>query len=109
MDALITPVIIGLVLIVLGVLNRKGNISTLHRYHRNRVREEDRLPYGRKVGLGSIIVGCALILKAGFQFAAEKRDIVLLDTLGTVFFVAGLAIGIAIILYAMIKYNKGVF
>ena len=109
MDSLIIPVIIGLVLILLGVQNMRGNISTLHRYHRKRVSEKDRIPFGRKVGSGSIIVGCAVILKACFQFAAEKLDIVFLDTLGTVTFIVGLVIGIAIILYAMIKYNKGLF
>ena len=109
MDSLIIPVIIGLVVIILGVQNMRGNISTLHRYHRNRVSEEDRIPFGRKVGSGTIIVGCALILKACCQFAAEKLNILLLDTIGTVILIAGLDAGFAIIIYAMIKYNKGVF
>ena len=109
MDSLILPVIVGLVIIVLGVQNMRGNISTLHRYHRKRVSEEDRIPFGRKVGLGSIIVGCSVILKACFRFAAEKRNVVFLDTLGTVVLIVGLVSGLAIILYAMIKYNKGVF
>ena len=109
MDSLIIPVIAGGVVIILGVQNMKGNISTLHRYHRKRVSEEDRIPFGRKVGLGSIIVGCALILKACFQFAAEKLNILLLDKLGTIILIVGLAAGFAIIIYAIIKYNKGLF
>jgi hypothetical protein len=109
MDSLIAVVIVGIVVIILGVQNMRGNISTLHRYHRKRVSEEDRIPFGRKVGSGTIIVGCVLILKACFQFAAEKRNILLLDTIGPVILIAGLAAGFAIIIYAMIKYNKGVF
>ena len=105
----ILPVIVGLIVVVLGVQNMRGNISTLHRYHRKRVSEEDRIPFGRKVGLGSIIVGCSVILKACFQLAAEKLNVSLLDTLGTVLLIAGLAGGFALIIYAMIKYNKGLF
>ena len=109
MDSLIIPVIAGLVVIILGLQNMKGNISTLHRYHRKRVSEEDRIPFGRKVGLGSIIVGCALIIKACLQFVAEKKNILVLDTLGTVILIVGLAVGFIIIIYAMTKYNKGLF
>lgn len=109
MDSLIIPVIVGLVVIIFGVQNMRGNISTLHRYHRKRVSEENRIPFGRKVGLGSIIVGCSVILKACFQFVAEKQNILLLNTLGTVILIVGLATGFAIIIYAMIKYNKGLF
>ena len=55
MGELLLPVALGAVIIGLGVQNMKGNISSLHRYHRKRVTEEDRIPFGRKVGLGSII------------------------------------------------------
>ena len=109
MDSIIAPVIIGLAVIFLGIQNMKGNITTLHRYHRKRVSEEDRIPFGRKVGLGSIFVGCSVILKAVFQFVAEKLNILLLDTLGTVILVVGLVAGFGIIIYSMIKYNKGLF
>ena len=105
----ILPVIAGLVIVVLGVRNMRGNISTLHRYHRNRVSEEDRIPFGRKVGAGTIIAGCSVILKGCFRIAAEKRNAASLDTLGTVILIAGLAVGFAKIIRAMIKYNKGIF
>ena len=84
MDKLFIPVIVGIIVIILGIQNLKGNISALHQYHRKRVNEEDRIPFGRKIGAGSIIVGCSVILKAGFQFAAEKLNVSVLDTLGTV-------------------------
>ena len=45
--------IIGAVLLVIGILNMKGNISTIHRYHRHRVKEEDVLPFGRLMGAGT--------------------------------------------------------
>lgn len=109
MESPVVAAIIGVVLIVLGVMNLKGNISTLHSYHRKRVSEEDRLPYGRKVGTGTIIVGCAIIVKAATEFAGEKMKLPVLITVGTVLLAVGLVVGIAIITAAMIKYNKGVF
>ena len=51
MGELIIPLLIGGIVIFLGIENMKGNISTLHSYHRKRVREEDRIPYGKEVDL----------------------------------------------------------
>lgn len=109
MESFLLTAVLGVIVIVLGVLNRKGNVSTLHRYHRKRVSEEDRLPFGRKVGSGTVIVGGALILSAGLRFAAEKTDLPVMQTVGTVVLVIGFVVGFAIIVYAMIKYNKGIF
>ena len=56
MDELLVPVLVGLIVIMLGIINLNGNISLLHRYHRKRVAEEDRIPFGRMVGIGTILV-----------------------------------------------------
>ena len=109
MGELFVPIIIGLIVIALGIMNMMGNINTLHSYHRKRVAEEDRLPFGRRVGAGTIIVGCALIVKAVMQFAAEKTDTPALDTIGTVILAAGGLVGFIIIILAMMKYNKGLW
>lgn len=109
MESFLLTAALGVIVIVLGVLNRKGNVSTLHRYHRKRVSAEDRLPFGRKVGSGTVIVGGALVLSAGLRFAAEKTDLPVMQTVGTVVLVIGFVVGFAIIVYAMIKYNKGIF
>ena len=109
MEEMLFPVLIGIVVIVLGVLNMKGNISSLHWYHRQRVSEEDRIPFGKKVGLGTIIVGASLITKACTSFAAEKMNLPVLEKAGTVVLVAGLISGFTLMTYAMFKYNKGIF
>lgn len=101
--------IAGAAVIVLGAENMKGNISTLHRYHRERVSEEDRIPFGRKVGAGTMIVGSALLLKACSRFAAEKLGSSLPDKVGTAVLAAGQAAGFAMIFNAMSRYNKGIF
>lgn len=109
MDELLVPVLVGLIAIMLGIINLSGNISLLHSYHRKRVAEEDRIPFGRMVGIGTILVGLSVIIKASLQFASAKVDNAVLDTIGTVCLAAGLVIGLAIIIYAMLKYNKGIF
>ena len=62
MPAFIISFFVGVICIILGISNRKGNISSLHSYHRHRVSEEDRIPFGKKVGLGTLVIGCAIIV-----------------------------------------------
>ncbi len=109
MDSVLIPVIVGIIIIVVGIQNMKGNITMLHSYHRKRVSEEDRIPFGRKVGLGTVIAGCSVIVKAGCQFAAQKFNMESLNTIGTVLLGIGLLAGFAIIFAALFKYNKGIF
>ena len=47
MECFITSTVLGFILCVLGCMNMKGNISSLHWYHRQRVTEEDRKPFGK--------------------------------------------------------------
>ena len=109
MDSVLFLFFLGALIIVIGIRNLKGDVATLHRYHRKRVSEEDLLPFGRKIGTGTVIIGCAVIVKACAQLAVEKWAMARADTVGTAVLIAGLVIGFAFILYAMIKYNKGVF
>ena len=101
--------IIGLVIIVLGAINRTGNISTLHAYHRNRVSEEDRIPFGKMVGTGTIIIGAGMIAMAALSAVATALQNPLFTTVGYGALIVGLVIGIVIAFAAMIKYNKGIF
>ena len=105
----IAPAIIGLICIVIGIFNRKGNISMLHSYHRKRVSEENRLPFGKMVGTGTIIIGASVIAMSIFSFVAKASQQNVYSVIGTVILIAGLVIGIGITFYAMFKYNKGIF
>ena len=109
MESLIVSVLVGALCIGLGISNMKGNISTLHAYHRNRVSEEDRLPFGRKVGLGTAIIGAGIIVLGVFNAATEYTNEPLYMYIGTALFVAALAVGLGLAFYAMMKYNKGIF
>lgn len=105
----IVTAIIGIVCILLGAQNMKGNINSLHSYHRKRVSEEDRLAFGKKVGLGTIIIGIGVIIFAVFTYIAEKTANEKFVIVGMGFMIIGLIIGSILSFGAMIKYNKGIF
>ena len=98
----IIQIIIGLVLIIIGIFNMKGNISMLHSYHRKRVKKEDVIPFGKKVGIGSIIIGITIILAGIFTILNYTN-------ISNIILGIGLVIGFIIIFYAIFKYNKGIF
>ena len=102
MEKFIIQIIIGLVLTIIGIFNMKGNISLLHSYHRKRVEKEDVIPFGKKVGIGSIIIGITIILAGLFTILNYTN-------IGSIILVIGLVIGCILIFYAMFKYNKGIF
>ena len=109
MVSFIVSLLVGIVCIVLGILNTKGNISSLHSYHRNNVREEDKLPFGRLVGTGTIIIGSTLIAFGALSLITELTSKLLYILIGTVLLVVGLFVGLGISLYAIKKYNKSIF
>ena len=105
----IVTFLVGVVCIVLGISNMRGNISSLHSYHRSRVSEEDRIPFGKQVGLGIIIVGIGIIVFSVLSSATlyTENDIFIL--VGTAVLIIGIILGLVISFRAMIKYNKGIF
>ena len=108
MEESIFTILIGVVCIVLGCLHRKGNIALLHSYHRNRVKEEDKIPFGKLVGLGVIIVGIALIIFGALSLMATVLQQELYLTIGYVVLIVGLIVGLGFSFYAMKKYNNGI-
>ena len=109
MAGTIVTFLVGVVCIVLGISNMRGNISSLHSYHRSRVSEEDRIPFGKQVGLGTIIVGIGIIVFSVLSSVTlyTENDIFIL--VGTAVLIIGIILGLVISFRAMIKYNKGIF
>ena len=105
----IVTFLVGVVCIVLGISNMRGNISSLHSYHRSRVSEEDRIPFGKQVGLGTIIVGIGIIVFSVLSSVTlyTENDVFIL--VGTAVLIIGIILGLVISFRAMIKYNKGIF
>ena len=102
MGDFIIQILVGLIVIIIGIFNMKGNISLLHSYHRKRVKEEDRVPFGKRVGVGSIVIGITIIVASLFTFLNYSN-------VSNVILIIGLAIGFILIFCAMFKYNKGIF
>ena len=66
------------------------------------MKKEDVIPFGKKVGIGSIIIGTTIILAGLFAILNHTN-------MSNIILAARLVIGCILILYAMFKYNKGIF
>ena len=86
----------------MGVLNFKGNISTIHWYNRWRVTESDAPKYARAMGLGTMSIGISVALVGALQMMFDLEAIFYL-------MIPGIVIGISLMLYAQFKYNRGIF
>ena len=93
---------LGIICVMLGIFNMRGNIGTIHWYNRRKVTKENQKAYCTFVGLGTLIVGVAIIAGAVIQALGY------LAASGLAIGV-GVLIGLALILYAQFKYNKGLF
>ena len=109
MTSFLVCLFLGALLIVLGAVNTTGNISSLHSYHRRRVSEENRKPFGRLVGIGTILCGAGILLMGVASFLAEKTQISVFSVVGSVFLIVCFVVGLGLNFYAMIKYNGGIF
>ena len=101
--------LVGVVFIVLGISNMRGNISTLHSYHRHRVSEEDRIPFGKQVGLGTMVIGVGIIIFSVLSTVTLYTENNIFILIGTAVLIVGIVAGLIISFKAMIKYNKGIF
>lgn len=93
--------ILGLMISVIGTINIRGNVSTIHSYNRRRVRDEDIPAYGKAVGTGTLIIGISLVLGYFALFWSEKAMAAII--------LPATAVGLGFLLYGQFKYNGGVF
>lgn len=108
MGGFVVSFIVGIICIVIGISNMHGNISSLHSYHRSRVKEEDILPFGRLVGMGTIIVGAAIMLFSALSALAVALGNDVYTVIGTVVMIVGIVAGLGVAFYGMKKYNGGI-
>lgn len=109
MASVISPILLGIIISLLGISNMKGNISSIHWYHRKRVTEETKKPFGKLVGLGTLIIGISLIIFGCFTYLGEEMQNEFITVVGSVIMVTAIITGLVMSFYAMIKYNKGIF
>ena len=108
MEYIITA-ILGVVFIVIGVLNTKGNVKMLHSYHLKRVKKEDEPALGKRVGLGMLIKGCGMIITSALQLVAHITTHKLYANIATGVLLVTITVGCVITILAINKYNKGLF
>ena len=109
MIAQIPVLLIGILIAVMGIMNMTGNINTLHSYHRHRVKPEDRLPFGRMVGAGTLTVGVGVMVFATLMMIYEAASIEILVPIAVALMLVCIAVGLVISFWGMFKYNKGIF
>ena len=97
----ITMLVLGILISVLGIVNIKGNISTIHSYNRRKVKEEDIPKYGKAIGTGTLIIGASFVVS--FIVSFWNKVMIAFICLPAV------VVGLAFVLYAQFKYNKGIF
>lgn len=100
MDNLIL-LVLGLFISALGIINIKGNISTIHSYNRRKVKEEDVPKYGKAVGTGTLIIGVSLVLGYIALFWSEEAMAFII--------LPAVVVGLGFMLYGQFKYNGGIF
>ena len=105
----IVAFLVGVLCIVLGISNMRGNIASLHSYHRHRVSEEDRIPFGKQVGLGTMIIGIGIIIFSVMSAVTLYTENNIFALIGTAVLIVGIVVGLIMSFKAMIKYNKGIF
>ena len=109
MTELLTISVFGVLISILGIINMTGNIASIHWYHRQRVSAENRKPFGKLVGLGTLIIGISLTARGILTFVSEQIQSGVLAITGNAVLIAGIIAGAVISFCAMKKYNGGVF
>ena len=109
MAAFITVSGLGILVSILGIINMTGNISSLHWYHRQRVTEENRKPFGKLVGLGTLIIGLSMIVFGILFLVFEQTQLQTFVVIGVIELIVSIIVGMIVSFYAMKKYNGGIF
>lgn len=92
----------GVISLVLGIFNMRGNIASIHWYNRRKVTKENQKPYCFFVGLGTLIIGVGMIVAGIIQVLIDAE-------VGAYFILGAILAGLSLVLYAQIKYNRGIF
>ena len=93
--------VLGIFISTLGIVNRGGNISTIHSYNRRKVKEEDIPKYGKAVGTGTLIIGISFVIAYAITYWNEEIIPYIV--------IPAVLVGLIFMLYGQIKYNHGIF
>ena len=91
---------VGITILILSILFFLGHINLLHEYHRTNVKEEDKLIFGRKIGISLLIMSIGMLSSGAIALINS-----VLDTLALILLFVPLFISIILIVVTIIKYN----
>jgi len=92
--------VIGIICTILGYLIwKKEKISILHSYHYDKVSEEDKKAFCTLSGIGIILIGLGLLTTGVIIGIADSA-------LSFIAFAIGFVVGLIMLIYAGVKYNR---
>lgn len=87
----------------------RGNILTVHWYHRRRVSGKDAPAFGRMIGRGTVIMGVSVMIWGFFGLFPGAGESAVLRIAVSLLVVMGIVAGLVLIVYSLIRYNRGIF
>lgn len=109
MFAYLVLIVVGIVMIIIGIGNLKGNIDSIHSYHTHRIKQSDKKAYGKLMGIGTLICSLGTMAFGILALLSDATNNSSLIIVGSCLAVIGVVVGIGFMSYATIKYNKGIF
>ena len=92
--------VVGMLLLVFGLLIwKKQRISLLHDYHYDKVKEEDKEVFCKWSGIGVCLIGLGILVAGVVAFLTESP-------LSMLVFGAGFVVGLGMLIYAGVRYNR---
>lgn len=87
----------------------RGNILTVHWYHRRRVSGKDAPAFGRMIGRGTVIMGVSVMIWGFSGLFPGAGESAVLRIAVSLLVVMGIVAGLVLIVYSLIRYNRGIF
>ena len=94
---------VSLLIAVIGVTVYRGRTGLIHDYHQEKVKEENRLSYGRAVGRGLLCMAAVLFV-GGLLPLFSEAEWILKTVRGIVIF--GILLSVLLLIMAQKKYNR---
>lgn len=80
----------------------KEKINFIHAYHYTKVKEEDKKAYTSIMGKATIVIGVGMMLSDILFFIIRTEECITI-------FAISFVVGLSMMTYAQIKYNRGIF
>jgi Na+-driven multidrug efflux pump len=97
---------VAALVLVMGLLIRRGRTDLIHDYHQTRVKDSDRAAYGRSFSVGMLVLALFMALSGGVALLGDTKPVVMISL--AILFI-GLAVSLALIVRVQKKYNGGMF